>query len=32
MGKLKAFAGRKGLVCSFKRYGIDALGAYSGCR
>lgn len=27
MGKLKAFAGRKGVVCSFKRYGIDALGA-----
>ena len=27
MKKLKAFARRKGVECSFKRYGIDALGA-----
>ena len=27
MDKLKAFLARKGIVCSFKQYGVDALGA-----
>ncbi|MGN0776210.1 MAG: PTS transporter subunit IIC [Candidatus Ventricola sp.] len=27
MDKIKAFLARKGIVCSFKQYGVDALGA-----
>ena len=27
MDKIKAFLARKGVVCSFKQYGVDALGA-----